>query len=79
MTGNIAESIYNFLDVDDKLPVEQKRCKKKSRGSKDKVLIDKTILRNCRKKHVNLGMAWIDYKKDYDMVHGSPFLNIGKP
>ena len=50
----------------------------KSRGSKDKVLIYKTILRNCRKKHVNLGMAWIDYKKDYDMVHGSPF-SIGKP
>ena len=29
MTGTIAESIYNFLDVNDKLPVEQKGCKKK--------------------------------------------------
>ena len=26
------------------------------------------ILRDCRKKHKNLGMAWIDYKKAYDMV-----------
>ena len=29
MTGTIAESINNFLDVNDKLPVEQKGCKKK--------------------------------------------------
>ena len=34
MTGNIAESIFNFLDVNDKLPVQQKRCKKWSRGNK---------------------------------------------
>ena len=42
MTGTIAESIYNFLDVNDKLPVEQKGCKKKSRGTKDQLLIGKT-------------------------------------
>ena len=29
MTGTIAERIYNFLDVNDKLPIEQKGCKKK--------------------------------------------------
>ena len=37
MTGTIAESIYNFLDVNDKLPVEQKGCRKKSRGTKDQI------------------------------------------
>ena len=68
MTGTIAESIYNFLDINDKLPVEQKGCLKKSRGTKDQLLIDKMILRDCRKRHKNLGMAWIDYKKAYDMV-----------
>ena len=68
MTGTIAESIYNFLNVNDKLPVEQKGCKKESRGTKDELLIDKTILRDCRKRHTNLGMAWINYKKVYDMV-----------
>ena len=41
MTGTITESIYNFLDVNDKLPVEQKGCEKKSRGTKDQSLIDK--------------------------------------
>ena len=35
MTGTIAGSIYNFLDVNDKLPIEQKGCRKKRRGSKD--------------------------------------------
>ena len=34
MTRTIAESIYNFLDVNDKLPVEHKRCRKKVEGPK---------------------------------------------
>ena len=34
MTGIIADSIYNFLDVNDKLLVKQKGCKKKSWGAK---------------------------------------------
>ena len=59
MTGTIAESIYNFLDLNDKLPVEQKGCREKSRGTKDQLLIDKMILRDCRKRHTNLGIAWI--------------------
>ena len=71
MTGTIAESIYNFLDVNDKLPVEQKRCKKKGRKSKHQLLIDNTILRDCRKRHTYLWIAWIDYKKAYDMVSHS--------
>ena len=68
MTGTMAESIYNFLDMNHKLPVEQKGCTKKSRGTKDQLLIDETILWKCRKRHTNLGIAWIDYKKAYDMV-----------
>ena len=54
--------------MNDNLPVEQKGCKKKIRGTKDQLLIDKTILRDCRKRHANLGIAWIDYEKDFDMV-----------
>ena len=46
----------------------KKDVREKSRGNKDQLLIDKTILRDCRKRHTNLGMAWIDYKKAYDMV-----------
>ena len=54
--------------MNDKLPAEQKGCKKKSRGTKDQLLIDTTMLRDCRKGHTNLGIAWIDYKKADDMV-----------
>ena len=42
-------------------------ARKKSRGTKDQLLVDKMILRDCRKRYANLRMAWIDYKKAYDM------------
>jgi len=35
---------------------------------KDQLLIDKMVLKNCRRRRMNLNMAWIDYKKAYDMV-----------
>ena len=27
--------------------------------------------RDCKKRHTNVAIAWIDYKKAYDMVHHS--------
>ena len=38
MTGTIAESIYSFLDVNDKLSVEQKGCRKKVEGTVIKII-----------------------------------------
>ena len=49
-------------------PVEQKGCRRYSRGTKDQLLIDKMVLNVCKNKHTNLGMTWIDYKKAYDMI-----------
>ena len=37
-------------------------------GTDDQVLLDKTVLRDCKMRHTNLPMAWIDYKKTYDIV-----------
>ena len=54
MTRTIADSIYNFIDVNDKLPIEQKGQKgnrKKSRRTKDQLLIDKMILHDYKKRH----------------------------
>ena len=31
------------------------------------MLVDKAILKSCRRELTNLSMAWIDYKKAYDM------------
>ena len=63
MTGMLAEKIYSHI-----LPSEQKRCCKGTRGTKDQMLIDKTVLREFKKRHNNLAMTWVDYKTDYDMV-----------
>ena len=68
MTGILSNVLYDFLEGTGKLPNEQKGCRRKSRGTKDQLLIDRTVLNDCRKRHTNLGMAWIDYKKAYDMV-----------
>ena len=40
----------------------------KSRGTKDQLLIDKAVLKECKRRRSNLAMAWVDYKKAYDMV-----------
>ena len=47
---------------------------RKSRGKKDQLLIDKAILKDCRKRRTNLDMAWIDYRKAYDFVPSSRIL-----
>ena len=47
------------------MPEEQKECRQGSRGRKDQLLIDKTVLKDCKKRHTNLSTAWINYKKAY--------------
>ena len=66
----IEDEVTNFhhLDSNDLLPVEQKGCRRRTRGTKDQLLIDKMVLRDSKKRHTNLSMAWIDYKKAFDMV-----------
>ena len=60
MAGIIADSMYEFLAENDALP--------KNRGTKYQLLIDKMVLADCKRKPKNLAMAWVDYKKAYDMV-----------
>ena len=67
-SGMLAQEIYEHLEDKNLFPHEQKGCKKKSRGTKDQLLIDKTILRDCKNRKVNLAVAWIDYRKAYDMT-----------
>ena len=42
---------------------------KKSRGTKDQLLIDKTVLKVRKKRHTDLSIAWINYRKAYDLVN----------
>ena len=46
MTGIIADSMYEFFVENDALPLEQKVSRRKSRGTKDQLLIAKESTRN---------------------------------
>ena len=63
LTGIMGEKLYQHLESNGLLTDEQKGCRKGSRGTKDQLLVDKVILKNCRRRLTNLSRAWIDYKK----------------
>ena len=60
LTSIYSETIYGHLNCQELLQNEQKGCRTNSRGTKDQLVIDKAILKNCRRL-TNLSMAWIDY------------------
>ena len=68
VTGIITNSVYKYLKMHNLLPVEQKECRRNSRGVKVQLLIDKMVLNDYMKRRTNLGMSSIDYKKAYDMI-----------
>ena len=67
-SGVISEDIYNHLIDRNIFPEEQKGCKKKCRGTQDQLIIDKMVLKNCKRRLTNMAVAWIDYRKAYDMI-----------
>ena len=68
LTGIIAEEAYTFLEQRSLLPEEQKGCRKGSRGTGDLLYIDRMLLQEVKRRNKNLAMAWIDYRKAYDLV-----------
>ena len=68
LSGIFADKTYDHLEENELFPFEQKGCIKASRGTKDQLCIDKAILKNCKRRHTNMCMSWIDFKKAYDMV-----------
>ena len=71
ITSAFSEKVYADLSDKNVLQNEQQGCKKDAQGMKDQLLINKHILRRCRKNQHNLAMGWIDYKETSDMVpHG---------
>ena len=60
--------MYENLEKKHLLPAKQKGCRRKSRGTKDQLLVDKLIIKNCKRRKTGLGMAWIDYKKAFYLV-----------
>ena len=68
LTGILAEELYEHLEKTNSLSWKQKGCKKGSRGTKDQPLIDKMIVKDCKRRLTSLAVGWIDYRKAYDMV-----------
>ena len=65
-TSIVADEIYNHLKENDLSPEEQKGCRRNRRGTKDQLLIDKAVMKNCRRRKVGLSMVWVNYRKAYD-------------
>ena len=68
LTGIISDRLYEYLEETNSIPFQQKGCRRKCRGTKDQLLIDKMIMKNSKKRKTNISMAWIDYRKAFDMV-----------
>ena len=68
LTGIISELLYSFVEEEKILHKEQKGCKRNSRGTKNQVLVDKAVLKDCKRRSTKLAMVWIDYRKAYDMI-----------
>ena len=75
LTGQIREEIYHSLTSHGLFPDEKKGCCKGSRGSAELLYIDQHILDESKTRRKNQAMAWIDYKKAYDMVPHSWIIN----
>ena len=75
LTAQIKEEIYYSLTSRGLFPDEQKGCCKGSRGRAELLYIDQHILNESRTIRKNLAIAWIDYKKAYDMVPHSWIIN----
>ena len=78
LTAQIREEIYYSLTSSRLFPDEKKECRKGSRGTAELLYIDQHILNESKNRRKNLAMAWIDYKKTYDMVPQSWIINYLK-
>ena len=78
LTTQKREEIYYSLISRGLFPDEQKECRIGSRDTAELLYIDQHILNESKNKRKNLAMAWIDYKKAYDMVPQSCIINCLK-
>uniref|UniRef100_H3B0S5 Uncharacterized protein n=1 Tax=Latimeria chalumnae TaxID=7897 RepID=H3B0S5_LATCH len=68
LTTILARAIIRHLEANKIMACEQKGNCRNTRGTKDQLLIDKTILRDCKAWKTNLAMCWIDYKKAFEIL-----------
>ena len=59
ITDIVADEIYNHREGNDILPEKQKGCCRNRRGAKDQLLINKAVMKNCRRRKAGLSMVCI--------------------
>ena len=75
----LADNIYDYLNQQNVLPGEQNCCWQRTIGTKDQLLIDTAVVRNCRRRKTKLKMAWVDLRKACDMgLHSWILKTLGK-
>ena len=55
-------------NIQDSRVEEEKDWRHGSRGTKGQLLIDKAVIRNCKRRETNLNMAWVYFRKSPAMV-----------
>ena len=72
------KKIYHSLISHRIFPEEQKGCCKRTKGTEELLYIHQDILNESNTRRKNLAMAWIDYKKAYNIVPQSWMLHCFK-
>ena len=78
LTAQIREEIYYSPSRRGLFSEDLKGCCKRSRGTGELLYIDQHIVNESKTRRKNLAMAWIDFKKAYDMVPQSWIINCLK-
>lgn len=76
ITSIITSLIDVFLTKNNIITEEQKGCTKRSRGSKEQLIIDMVTTKQAKINKKNIAMAWIDYQKAYDSIPHSWLLEV---
>ena len=78
LTAQIREVIYYSLISCGLFSEIQKGCRKWTRGIEELLYTDQLILNESKTRWKNLAMAWMNYKKSYDMVPQNWIINMRK-
>ena len=68
LTSVITDRLYSHLEKEAIMTSEQRGGKKDCYGCKDQLMLNNSIIENCKRRKKNLSTAWIDYKKAFVSV-----------
>ena len=68
LTGTMSQILTKYVMDKEILPEEQKALRKGRRGCLDALIIDEAAAIEAKLYRKNLSVAWIDYRKAFDMI-----------